>query len=185
MTSSQRSDEATALELHKLRHEVAQLTRPFWKDPKVVGSIVAFLVSLALNVSQFLSAREDSLRKDQELALKLDQWKLQQQQLELELRRTRQQLEVQKAKTETSQADTEELAQVKESIALWETAIANSQLQMATMRNNIPRFEQEGRKHRAEAERANMELQEGLLRMQQAELQKSMVRRSELEARLK
>lgn len=179
------NEETAALEREKLKHELLLLKRPFWRDPKVLGGIIAFLVSAATNVGQYIAAKEDAVRKDRELALKVEQWESQKRQLELELQRIKQQLQASTGQAVRSQADADELAQVKKDIGVWEAAIADSQLKIATMRNEIPRFEKEGRKNRAEAERANVDLQEGLLKMQQAELQKSLVRRGELEVRLK
>ncbi|MFT3719612.1 hypothetical protein [Pseudorhodoferax sp.] len=185
MADTPSKDEAAALQLENLRHELLSLRRPFWRDPKAVGAVIAFLASFAVNIGQYISASKESIRKDRELTLKSEQWTSQKQQLELEVQRLRQQVQTSEQQARRAQVDIEELAKVKKDIGTWEAAVAESELKIANMRNSIPQFEKEGRKNRAEAERANLALQEGLLTMQQAELQKSTVRRAELEALLK
>ena len=62
------------LEINKLKIELSSLQRPWWKEPKTLGAIVVFIISLAFNIFQYQSSAREDKRKDAEFKITSEKW---------------------------------------------------------------------------------------------------------------
>jgi septal ring factor EnvC (AmiA/AmiB activator) len=173
----------TKLELEKLRLEVHTLKRPFWKDPKIVGSVVAFLISVGFNAGQFLDAKSESLRRDRELSIKQEEWTTQRQKVEAEVQRLKQQIAASERTAAGCASADAELDQIAKDIAYLNQGISREKAEVTEQRLQLAKLERQGQTAWIESARRGIATVEGWAEKMSALLEQAIKRRSELEQR--
>ncbi len=135
------SDPKAELELEKLREEIRVLRKPPWKDPKLVGAVIAFIVSFGFNVTQYFNAKADAERKNAELELKETQWNTQRVKLDLEVSDLKQKLAKGTIGLEQIGDVRSELAKVKKNISVYEGALTEAELQLPLLQSQISQYQ--------------------------------------------
>jgi hypothetical protein len=183
--SGKQDNTAEVLEREKLEHEVANLKRPFWREPATVGSVIAFLVSAALNVGQYLNARAESERKDRDLVLRTEESAMQRMKLQAEVDRLRQQIKADGRSAESCSSAGEELARIAEDIQYLNGSLPRDKAELAKEQQLAERLEKQGQAQWAEAARRGVATIQGWVEKQSLLLDQALKRRSELEQRCK
>ena len=173
------------LELEKLRHDVQELRKPLWQDPKLVGTVIAFLTSLGFNVVQALNAHSEAKRKDVELALRTQEFSDQRQKVEAEVERLRQQIAA-ATKSAASCANAEvELDYIAKDIQYSAEALARERAELASTQTRLREAEGKGFVQSAEAWRREISTFERWVLQLTENRDAAVKRRSELESRCK
>jgi hypothetical protein len=118
------------LELEKLRQELISLKRPWWKDYKVLGAIIAFLTSALFNIIQFENSEEASARANRELSLKSAQWESNKIQLEQQIQQLTKNNDFINGRREEVAF---QLQQVKKDIITWENAEFKNNMELMSI----------------------------------------------------
>jgi len=172
------------VELAKLRHELSLLQRPFWRDPKLLGAVIAFLVSASVNVGQFIREQSQSHRAERELLIKEQLWNTEMTRLKLEIEKLTQENAKRERNTHYTQQLAEELAKVSKDITVWENARMKDEVNLIGLHQKLADYEREGREEMAEAQRKNIAATQQALQIRKSELEKSTTRRAEIEKQL-
>ena len=187
MSSEQASNGShkEALELEKLRREVETLRKPIWRDPKSLGTVIAFLVSLGFNVLQAFNAQADARRKDIELAQRTQELNSQRQKTEAEVERLRQQIAA-GARSAASCANAEtELDQLAKDIQYSTEALSRERAELANSQNRLRDAVSKGFSQSAGAWRQEIPAFERWVLQLTESRDAAVKRRSELESRCK
>lgn len=173
------------LELEKLRHDVQVLRKPLWQDPKLVGTVVAFLISLGFNIAQVLNGNAEAKRKDVELALRTQEFNSQRQKVEAEVERLRQQIAAAaKSVASCTNADVE-LAQIVKDIQYSTEALARERAELASSKDRLREADSKGFSQSADAWRLEISTFERWVLQLTESRDTAVKRRSELESRCK
>jgi len=179
------SSTKAALELEKLRHEVETLRKPFWQDPKLIGAVIAFLVSLGFNVVQALNAQAEARLRDAELVLRTQEFSSQKQKIEAEVERLRQQIDAAAKAAASCDNAKLELDQIAKDIQYSTEALARERAELATSQGRLREAESKGLSQSADAWRREIAVFERWILQLTEGRDAAVKRRSELESRCK
>lgn len=178
------SEEKSQLELEKLKEEIRSIKKPMWKDPKIAGTVLAFIVSLLFNVLQYSNTTKIEDRLEKEFAIKEDQWKVDKKRLDLVISRLSQDINEGEERKVRIKKIEEELKQVERDIFIWDEAIFKDESELVFMKNELRKHEGAGEKNMANAVRKNIALQKTKIGTKKEELKKAEKRRLDLEKQM-
>ena len=153
--------------------ENRSIKKPLWKDPKIAGPLIVFIVSLLFNVLQYSNA----IKVESRFAIKEDQWKVDKKRLNLEILKLKHGLSEEIKKEKLREKNKKELKQIVRNISIWKKVIFKKENELLFMQNELMRYENEGKKLMGDASRQNIALQKNMIKRKKQELKRAKKRR--------